>query len=108
MEPNTINQAPQENASQNPGMGALVGTLIVLAVLVLGGVYFFLNKQMVEPQTPPVILGDATPTLPATQNDPVPSSSDAVNAIDADIDATDLNQLDAQIDADLKAVEANL
>jgi uncharacterized protein HemX len=106
MEPNTNNTTPQENTSQPHGMGALVGTLIVLAVLVLGGVYFFLNKQMTEPQTPPVILGDNTP-IPA-YNDPAPSSSDAVNAIDADIDATNLNQLDAQIDADLQAIEANL
>lgn len=88
-------------------MGALVGTLIVLAVLVLGGVYFFLNKQMTAPQTPPVILGDTMPT-PAVENTPAPSSSDTVADISADIDATDLDQLDAQIDADLRAIEANL
>ncbi len=106
MEPNTIDSTTQEHTSQPHGMGALVGTLIVLAVLVLGGVYFFLNNQMIEPQAPPVILGDTTP-IPA-QNDPAPSSSDTVNDIDADVDATDLNQLEAQIDADLQAIEANL
>lgn len=107
MEPNSNNAAPQENMPQQHGMGALVGTLIVLAVLVLGGVYFFLNKQITEPQTPPVILGDTAPA-PLVQDTPAPSSSDAVGAIDADIDATDLDQLDAQIDADLRAIEANL
>ncbi len=107
MEPDTNNSPSQENAPQNHGMGPLVATLIVLAVLVLGGVYFFLNKQMVEPQTPPVILGDTMPA-PIVQGDPAPSSSDTVNAIDSDIDATDLEQLDAEIDADLRAIEANL
>ncbi len=107
MEPNTNNTAPQENTPPNHGMGALVGTLIVLAVLVLGGVYFFLNQQMAAQQTPPVILGDTIPT-PPVQNSPAPSSSDTVSAIDADIGATDLNQLDAQIDADLQAIEASL
>lgn len=107
MEPDTNNSASQGTASQQHGMGALVGTLIVLAVLILSGVYFFLNKQMTEPQTPPVILGDTTPA-PIMENNPLPSSSDAITDIDADIDATDLNQLDAQIDADLKAIEANL
>jgi hypothetical protein len=107
MEPNSNNVTPQENAPQQHGMGALVGTLIVLAVLVLGGVYFFLNKQMPDPQVPPVILGDSTPA-PAMENNPAPSPSDTVSDINADIDATDLNQLDAQIDADLKAIEASL
>ncbi len=106
MEPNTNNVVPPENAPQHHGMGALVGTLIVLAVLVLGGVYFFLNNQMIEPQMPPVILGDTTPV--STQTDPTPSSSDALSDINADIDATDLDQLDAQIDADLQAIEMNL
>ncbi len=107
MEPDTNNTASQGSAPQQHGMGALVGTLIVLAVLVLGGVYFFLNKQMADQPTPPVILGDTT-SAPIVENDPAPSSSDAVTDINADIEATDLNQLDAQIDADLKAIEANL
>jgi uncharacterized protein HemX len=108
MEPNSNNTNLQDNAPQQPGMGALVGTLIVLAVLVLGGVYFYLNKQMAEPQTPPVILGDTTPTPPLEQSSPAPSSSDDVNAIEADVSATDLDQLEAQIDADLKTIESNL
>ncbi len=107
MEPNTNNTAQQETTPPNHGMGALVGTLIVLAVLVLGGVYFFLNQQMAEQPTPPVILGDAIPTSPE-QNSPALSTSDTVDAIDADVSATDLNQLEAQIDADLKVVEASL
>lgn len=107
MEPDTNNSTPQANPPQQHGVGALVGTLIVLAVLVLSGVYFFLNTQVAEPQAPPVILGD-TSSAPNADGSPAPSSSDTVQSIEADIDGTDLQMLDAQIDADIKAIEANL
>ena len=108
MEPQTdINSGipePGVIASTHHGMGAVVGTLIVLAVLVLGGAYF-LNRSTHEPRyEPPVILGDdnANTGLPPT------SSSDSVNDISADIDATNLGELESQISTDLQTAEANL
>ncbi len=102
MEPNT--PTTQTATSQNHGVGPLVGTLIVLAILVLGGVYFLSDTSRYEQSAPPVILGDndVNAGLPPT------SSSDDVNDISADIDATNVNEVETQIEADLQTIEANL
>lgn len=107
MEPQTnANPTSTEPAAPQHGMGPLVGTLIVLAILVLGGVYFLTSETQMPPEPPPVILGDANELR--AQVTPPPSNSDAVNDISADVEATDLNALEAEIDADLQAIEANL
>lgn len=107
MEPQTNNPvAPTQSAPAQHGVGPLVGTLIVLAVLVLGGVYFLTSTPKMQYEPPPVILGD--PAAPQPMMVAPTSDSDAVTDISADVSATDLNDLEAQINADLEAVETNL
>ncbi len=104
MEPET-NAQPTISSGSGHAIGPLVGALIVLAVLVLGGVYFLSNKTAnVVRNAPPVILGDTDvhAGLPPT------TSSDTISDISADVEATDLNELDSQINADLQTVESNI
>lgn len=93
--------APPEKSS----VGPLVGTAIIIAILAVGGLYFWgskLNKEGAMNNTPPVILGDDSAGLPPT------SSSDTVASIEADVSATDLDRLDAEIEADMKAAESSM
>ncbi len=95
--PPTPTQAPASHA-----MGPLIGTLIILIVLALGGLYAWnMQASMPENEPLPLILSDDDREgLPPT------SSSDEVTDIEADISATDLDAFEAQIDADLKAAES--
>ena len=88
------------------GMGPLIGTGIILILIILGGLYIwhsYLQSSSANREiTLPLILGDDSAGLPPT------SSSDSVNDIEADINATDLDTLEAQIDADLQAIDSTL
>ena len=82
-----------------------MGTLIILVLLVLGGIYFMNVERtsVTEEDQLPLILGnDDAEGLPPT------SSSDDVSAIESDVTATDLDALEAQIDADLEAIDSSL
>jgi len=102
MEQDTNSDSQAQHASH--GIGPLVATLIVLSVLILGGVYFLNSHATSERSAPPVILGDenADAGLPPT------SPSDDINAIESDINATDLHEVESNIDADLQTIEMNL
>lgn len=91
--------------SPKGAIGPLVGTAIIIVLLVAGGLYFWgakLNQNASMNNAPPVILGDDSAGLPPT------SSSDAVAAIEADVSATDVDRLDAEIEADMKAAESSM
>ncbi len=100
--PSSPTAAPHEKKS----IGPLVGTLIVLLVLILGGLYLWGSKleQDNMNNTPPFILGDdnADAGLPPTSN------SDAVVDIEADIAATDMNTFESEVNADVQAAAGSL
>ena len=99
MEDNT-NQPSAAPAPQG-GRGPMIGAAIILGLIVVGGVYFY-GLQLQQKQAPeelPLILG----------NEPVPvPAADDVSAIEADVNAADMQDLETQIEADLDALDKAL
>lgn len=119
------NQNTMPQGSQNPmppmgqppveekSMGALVGSIIIVIILIVGGFYLWSTK--VTPVVEPPIMEQGTPVINGTapemtaeeqalnQPDPVLSqmavvaTSDEVTAIDADLKATNLDGMDAEL-----------
>jgi|SRR3989344_5601117 len=101
----TPSSTPTE-PSPKRAFGPTVGVGIIVLIIVLGGLYFWgaeLNKrQEGTMMTPEQILSENDPTL---NNLKVQSSADTVDAIEADLQATDLSAIDAdldQVDAELQ------
>jgi len=88
MEPNNSNM----NANGEGSIGPVIALIIILAVIVLGGLYFW--GQRTSNNTTDIYgnpISTSTPTAAST--------SDTSAAINADLKATDLNSLDNQLNA---------
>jgi hypothetical protein len=96
MEPETNTQnsfSPESSMSpmrsvpeKNGSVGPIIGAIIVIALLVLGGFYFwgsYLNQNQ-TPEQLPLIVGDAAP---AVQDNSDLSQSDTTATIEADVDS---------------------
>ncbi len=98
---------PQEPAEHHGSLGPIVGVVVIIALLMFGGLYFWgaqLNNDN-DDQVPYIPEESAAP--PINDNSDL-SSSDGVAAIDSDIAATDMAELEASLDADLKSIESDL
>jgi hypothetical protein len=88
-------------------MGPLMGIVIIIAILVFGGLYFWgarINNIETEEENIPLILGDdGSSLLPVDSN-----AEDTPENIEADFDTTDLDALEAQLGEDLSAIEFEL
>ena len=96
-------------------LGPILGVLIVLLVLILGGLYLWgstLMDNAIEEAAVENLPTTRTPTEIPVNNEPenanaraevealeTVSTSDEIEAIEADIDATNLDSLDAELDA---------
>ena len=109
------NIVPTPEISGTPesgGTGAVVGSLIVIILIVVGGIYFLLERT----STSPAELIETPPTEDSLAAElSVQSDSNEIAAIEADLDATDLDalddelkEIDALLDADLADLEAAL
>ena len=88
MEPNT-------QTSENKPAGPVIGAVIIILILVVGALYFWgakLNKE--ANQTPEDILGGEDKTLEQLQTQ---STSTEIGDIEADLNVTDLDNLDADL-----------
>lgn len=84
MEPETQNVERANEGSSGP----IIGTIIILVVIILGGLYFWGQRDD---------TADATDTT--VESIEMQSESDEVSDIEADLEATDLNvggELDAE------------
>ncbi|HEY4495758.1 MAG TPA: hypothetical protein VJC04_00135 [Candidatus Paceibacterota bacterium] len=89
MEPNT------NQTSENKPAGPIIGVVIIILILVVGALYFWgakLNKE--ANQTPENILSAEDQTLNQLQTQ---STSTEVTDINADLNATVLDGLDADL-----------
>ncbi len=106
-EQNTSMNPPQDlaTARQAGGLGPMIGVAIILGLIIVGGVYFYGLQLQQENQREelPLILGNEPDPVPETM-----PNSDEVSSIESDVDAADMAQLEAQIEADLKAMEGEL
>lgn len=97
---NPVSTTPdtQENKPAT-SIGPLVGIIIVVLIIVLGGMYFW--GQRIDSGQETGVKNDA-----ATQSLQNQSASDDLASIEADVNNTDLQNIDSemsQIDADLEA-----
>ena len=90
-------QAPMEKKS----MGPLIAVIIILALIVLGGLYFLKERSSQNSTIPAEITGD-----PITNSLEQQGNSDDLSSIEADLNATNLDNLDqgaSVIQAELNA-----
>jgi cytoskeletal protein RodZ len=96
--------------AENKSSGALIGTIIVIVILVVGGFYLWntrVQPKIEEKTVPPTEqpLGQQTTEDQASNADPATtalaaqSSSDETASIEADLNATDLNNMDTELQA---------
>lgn len=102
-----VTAAAEDKASQ---LGVILGILIVVLVLILGGLYIWGSTLSQAPAPTP----ENVPTRPTAEENNEPESTNAeaevetmgalstsneIEAIEADIESTDLDALDAELDA---------
>ena len=95
------NQMPPIMSGQpaKKSIGPLIAVIVILALIVIGGLYF-LKQRASQPVYVPTTTSDSITESLNTQ-----SSSDDLNSIEADLNATDINNLDqgaATIEAQLQ------
>ncbi len=86
---------PKMNNEKKP-IGPVIGVIIIVLVLTLGGFYFYgdqLNRKN-EVMTPEEIVNTSDE---ATLNLKQQGTSDEINSIETDLNATDLNNLDKEL-----------
>ena len=92
---------PQNKSS----IGSIIGTIIIIAIIILGGLYFW-GKRIEESKLKQQLISDATETTQQTpQNESAGiqsiSSSDDLNSIESDLNSTNLD-LSADVNASLE------
>ena len=89
---NQINSFPTGEAPKE-SKGAMIGAIIIVILLILGGLYVLSNRR----QTTPINV-DETVVNPTTTINPNPTLASDENTA----------KLEADIDADLKALDADM
>lgn len=84
-----------EEEKKNEGsLGPVVGLIIILLLIILGGLYFWGERaKRVSPVQDESALGDDQ----AIQEIKTQSSSDATTDIEADLNATNVDSIDANL-----------
>lgn len=92
---------PLQAESEKKSVGPLVAVIIILALIIVGGLYFLKQRSSQNLYVPPAETGDAVTASLKQQG-----TSDDLNSIEADLNATNLDNLDqgaAAIQADLNS-----
>lgn len=98
--PNQMPPMYQSGEQAKKSVAPLVAVIIILALIIVGGLYFLKQRSTQETYVPPVEQTDGIMEALKKQG-----SSDDLNSIEADLNGTDLNNLDqgaAVIDAELQ------
>ena len=96
----------EEKPSDNGPIGPAIGTIIIVIILIIGGLYLWgakLSKEsaVLEEKAPEEILAAPDETFDSLETQ---GTSDEVSAIEGDLQTTDLDNLDAE----LQDIEAEL
>lgn len=90
---------PQQNQS---GIGSIIGTILIIAIIILGGLYFW-GKRIEEGKLKQDLVTDTTPNPAPEMNEAAAiksvSSSDDLDSIQADLNSTKLDNLSAEVQA---------
>lgn len=99
---------PESAAPEKSGaVGPIVGAVIVIALLIIGGFYFwgsYLNNR--APEQLPLIVGDQV--APVVNDNSDLSNSDTAADIQVDVESGYLDTLQKDLDADLQSIEQSL
>ena len=91
------NNPPQNNIPQVPhksGIGSIIGTIIIIAIIILGGLYFW-GKRVEEAKLKQDLVSDGTPQTSQTTQ-----QSDDLNTIEAELNSTtELDTLGSELDS---------
>lgn len=83
---------------QKSGVGSIIATIIIIALIILGGLYFW-GKRVEENKTKENLVTDSTqPTTEDSETMAIKntSQSDDLDSIDADLQATSFNNLSTE------------
>ncbi|MDO8481927.1 MAG: hypothetical protein Q7S75_02510 [bacterium] len=120
MDTNNQENNPMNNQGAVPGnqpvepssssTGPFVGAIIIILLLALGAFYFWNYKlDTINNNPPPLILGNDTasadPSSDAGAGLPAQQTSDEAAAIEADLQAMNIDQFNAQTDANLQGFQ---
>lgn len=86
---------------QKSSVGGIIGTIIIIALIILGGLYFW-GKRIEESKANQNLVSDQSTTQTATTTDENAdienvNSSDDLNSIDADLKATNLDNMSTEL-----------
>lgn len=89
---------PELEAPQTKSTGAIIGSIIIIIVLIIGGLYLW-GKQIVEKETQDTltseqILSETDTTIDSLKNQ---GTSSKISDIETDLNSTDLNNLDKEL-----------
>jgi len=94
----TVPSTLQDNASEQSSSGPLAGIAIIIIVLIAGGIYFWsitVDKNGKVDQLPTIQSGGETDAIVNQLN--TQGTSDEVTDIEADLNTTDLENLDSEL-----------
>jgi len=90
---------PMQGQTNKKSIGPLVAVIIILALIIIGGLYFLKERSSQQVYVPATTSDSITDSLNQQ------SSSDDLNSIEADLNATDIDNLDqgaATVEAELQ------
>ncbi len=101
MEPQ--NNVPIQNNTPQPaksGIGSIIGTIIIIAIIILGGLYFW-GKRIEESKAKQDLVTDGT-TSQAVNSSNSTNTSDDLNSIEAELNATNFDSLGSELNVELE------
>ncbi len=104
-QPSATQEAPPQAPVPTPepsGKGPITGIVVIVILLVFAGLYFWGSTLNNQAQL------DESTIYDTTVNEDIANQNDEPTAIESDLDAFDLTGFDAQLDADLQAIEGAL
>lgn len=90
-----LNQNPMATPKETKSWGPMIGLIVILALIIVGSVYFFLSEDKLSTSGEPSVA-DIENDLEKLRSQ---SESDELADIEADLRATNLSDLDAELDA---------
>jgi FtsZ-interacting cell division protein ZipA len=85
---------------QKSSIGSIIGTVIIIAIIILGGLYFW-GKRIEDAKMKQNLVSDNTNLSTENEASALKSTTtkDDLTSIEADLNSTNLNNLDAELNA---------
>lgn len=98
MQPNTpVEQTPVQAMPQKTSTSGIIGTVIIIALIILGGLYFWGKRINTQKEMNALIQQEQQSTQEATAIETV-SESDETSTLQAELEATQTTGLGAELE----------